>query len=215
MQDRLKRRVIGGVVATLAVVGSGAAFAATQLGSPKEETQAIIDDAAQQLGIDSSRLSGALRKALQNRVDAAVAAGRMSEEQGAALKARIASGDFPIFLGGGHRGGFGRAVDLGTAASYLGLTDAELRTQLESGKTLAEIAGDSGKPVDGLIQTLVDAATDELEAAVAAGRLTESQKDTIVGDLRRRITDLVNGAIRLHGPPGFARARAPFVAPAA
>jgi hypothetical protein len=216
MQFKLKRSFIAGAVAALGVAGTGAALAATQLGSPKEESQAVIDDAAQQLGIDSAKLSAALTKALQNRVDAAVAAGRLTEAEGAALKARIGSGDAPLLFGGGHRVGFGHGPDLSTAASYLGLTETQLRTQLESGKTLAEIARDQSKSVDGLVQALVDAKTEKLDAAVAAGRLTEAQKQAILTDLKQRMTELVNGTMpALHGPRGFGGPPVPFVAPAA
>jgi hypothetical protein len=214
MQYTFKRRLIPFVAVALAAIGSGAAFAATQLGSPRQESQAIVNDAAQQLGIDPSRLSNALKKALQNRVDAAVAAGRLTKEEGDALKARIASDEFPIFLGGGHRIGFGHGADLGAAASYLGLTEAELQTQLSAGKSLAQIAGDRGKSVEGLIQALVDAATKELEAAVAAGRLTEAQKQAILADLKARITERVNGTIpAFHGGPPLGAPPPVFVAP--
>jgi hypothetical protein len=216
MQGKFKHRFIAFAAVALAAVGSGAAIAATQLGSPRQESQAIVNDAAQQLGIEPGRLSDALKKALQNRVDAAVAAGRLTKAEGDALKARIASDEVPIFLGGGHRGGFGHGADLAAAASYLGLTEAELRTQLAGGKNLAQIAGDRGKSVDGLIQALVDSATKELEAAVAAGRLTEAQKQAILTDLKARITDRVNGTIpAFHGRPGLNGPPPALVAPTA
>ena len=90
-----------GVVAAaaVAVAGGGVAIAATEPWNPKEEAQAVIDDAAQQLGVAPDALSDALTQALKNRVDDAVAAGRLTEEQGAELKARIDSSEVPIPLG--------------------------------------------------------------------------------------------------------------------
>jgi hypothetical protein len=41
MSSRLKPKVIAGTVAGLAVAGAGAAYAATQLGSPQLENQAV------------------------------------------------------------------------------------------------------------------------------------------------------------------------------
>src|SRR5205823_2628325 len=146
--------------------------------------QAIVNDAAKQLGIEPSKLSAALKKALEDRVDAAVAAGRLTKAEGDALKQRIESGDFPIF-GGQHGGHHGHFVDLDAAASYLGLTSAELRTQLESGKTLAQVAQDRGKSVDGLIDALVASAKTHLDEAVAAGKLTKAQEDSILADLKQ------------------------------
>src|ERR1051326_7835421 len=100
------RKVVIGVADGLLLVGAGGAFAAGRLSSPKAESQAVINDAAKQLGIEPGKLSAALTKALENPVDAAVADGRLTKSQGDALKARIASGDVPLIFGGGpHRGG--------------------------------------------------------------------------------------------------------------
>src|SRR6185436_1629996 len=98
MDTNGKRKLVVGVAAGLLLVGAGGAFAAGRLSSPKEENQAVINDAAKQLGIEPAKLSAALTKALQNRVDAAVKAGRISKAEGDALKARIATGDAPLIL---------------------------------------------------------------------------------------------------------------------
>jgi hypothetical protein len=58
----------------------------------------------------------------------------------------------------------------GAAAAYLGLTPAELRAQLESGKTLAQVAADRGKSVQGLKAAILAGAKTDLDAAVAAGK---------------------------------------------
>src|SRR5213592_4245644 len=98
MDRSLKRKVVAGTVAALAVGGTGAGIAATQLrSSPSEESKAVVSDAAKQLGVQPDQLSSALKKALENQVDAAVAAGRITKAQGDALKQRIESNDFPLF----------------------------------------------------------------------------------------------------------------------
>ena len=48
---------------------------ATSLVDPEQESEAVIDDAASQLGVQPSELSDALEQALLKRVDAALAAG--------------------------------------------------------------------------------------------------------------------------------------------
>src|SRR2546423_3390868 len=160
MSSRLKPKVIAGAVAGLAVAGAGGAYAATQIGSPRQDNQAVLNDAAKQLGVEPSALSAALKKALENRVDDAVAAGRMTKAQGDELKQRIESGDVPLFGGPGPGSlHFHRAFGgLDAAATYLGLTEAQLRTQLESGKSLADVAKAHGKTADGLVQPLLAAA---------------------------------------------------------
>jgi hypothetical protein len=197
MASRVKPRVIAGAVAGLAVAGGGAALAADQLGgSPQQESQAVVNDAAKQLGVTPGALSSALKKALENRVDAAVAAGRLTKAQGDELKQRIESGDFPIFGGPGfgmHHafGMFGRGLD--AAASYLGLTEDQLRTQLESGKTLAQVARAQNKSVDGLVDAIVADAKQKLDAAVKSGRITKAQETAILSDLKSHVTNFVNG----------------------
>ena len=215
MRRHLKGKLAAGVAAGVAVAGGGAAIAATQLATPKEESQAVVNDAAKQLGVKPSELSAAIEKALENRIDAAVAAGRMTKAQADELKARLRAGDFPLFgpgvyRGGGHGHGFGPGGHLEDAASYLGLGEAALLEQLQSGKTLAQVAKDRGKSVDGLVDALVASERKELDAAVAAGRLTEARKEELLQNLETRIRAMVNGqrpergfGMRGFGMPGF------------
>jgi hypothetical protein len=193
MKPTRTNKLVAASVAGLAVAGGGGAIAATQL-TPKQESDAVVSDAAQQLGVSPERLSAALRKALENRVDAAVADGRLTQAQGDALKERIAAGDVLLLglRGGPH--GFGHDHHgLDGAAAYLGLSEDALRTQLESGQTLAQVAQAQGKTVSGLIDALVAEEKQELAAAVTAGRLTQAQADERLAELRARITDKVNG----------------------
>ena len=192
------------IVAALAfsVVAVGGAIGATQL-DPKEESEAIINDAAEQLGIQPNELSNALKQAMKNRVDAAVDDGRLTEEEGRRLKERIDANEVP-FLGVGpgfhrHHGPFHAKLE--GAAEYLGMTQAQLAEALEDGKTLAQIARDRDKSVDGLVDALVKDAEEKLQGAVEAGRLTESEKAEMLEGLRDRMTDMVNGRFpRLPGP---------------
>src|SRR5919197_2612104 len=88
----------------------------------------------------------------------------------------------------------GHGDDFAVAASYLGLTLDQLRRELESGRTLAQIANaTSGKSADGLIAALVAAEKQELADAVSSGKLTQAQADAISATLQQRFTDLVNG----------------------
>jgi hypothetical protein len=203
MKLNRRTKIVVGAAALLAATGAGAAVAASRDSSPSSESKAVIDDAAKQLGIPSSKLSDALKQALSDRVDAAVAAGRVTKAEGDALKARIQSNDFPLF-GGPHRGfgHFGFIGRLESAAGYIGITEAQLRTELESGKSLAQVAKAHGKSVDGLIDALVAAAKDKLDNAVSAGRLTKAQETEMLSVLKDRITSAVNNTGGL-GEPHF------------
>src|SRR5215204_6577673 len=135
-------RLGAAVVVGAAFVGAGGAVAAGKLISPGERSQAVVHDAAKQLGVDPAKLTGALKKALENQIDADVAAGRITKEDGEAMKRRIESSDYPLFGGPrklGVLGGFGKLGvfprpghlklfrGLDAAASYLGVTREQLR----------------------------------------------------------------------------------------
>jgi uncharacterized protein YidB (DUF937 family) len=202
-----RSKIAAGAGAALAVVGAGAAVAADRL-TPKAESQAIVNDAAKQLGVDPAKLSDALEQALKNRIDAAVQDGRLSKEQGDAMKRRITSAAFPLFIGPGferdgirHRafgGLWGRHLD--AAAAFLGLTPTQLEEALHNGTSLAQIAKDKGKSADDLVDALVAATTKRLDQAVADGRMTKAQRDMVVADLKERTTAIVNGTAP---PKGF------------
>jgi hypothetical protein len=202
-----RMKVAGATAAVAALVGGGAAIAADRL-TPKQESDAVVADAAKQLGVDPAKLNAALKQALENRVDAAVAAGRITKAQGDEMKARIAAGDVPLVGIGPGRGFHGEGhhfADLDAAARYLGITEAALQTSLNDGSSLADIAKEKGKSVDGLKDALVAAAKADLAQAVKDGRLTEAQQTKILADLTDRIDGLVNGQLRLHtdhGPRG-------------
>ena len=106
--------------------------------------------------------------------------------------------------GFGFGRGFGRGDDLAGAATYLGISQSDLQTDLQSGKTLAQIANaTSGKSSSGLIAALVAASKTRLEAAVTAGTLTQAQADQFTAILKERVTGMVNGVRPAHG--GFGR----------
>jgi hypothetical protein len=96
---------------------------------------------------------------------------------------------------GGPRGGFGFGVQgdpLATAATFLGTTAADLRTKMEAGQTLAQIATAAGKTRDALIGALVADATTKIEAAKTAGTITAAQATQLENGLTDRLTKLVD-----------------------
>lgn len=214
MEKHTRIKLVAGSAVALALavaVTATVAIAASSRLTANDRGRAVIDDAAAELGVEPSALEEALEQGLKNRVQEAIEAGTLTEEQGAALENRIESGASPFLLGGlgrvrgpGREGRPihpGRLAGLETAASYLGLTRYELRERLRDGDTLADIARGEGKSVDGLVQALVDAAKKKLDEAVASGRLTRDRADVIEQGLEERTTDLVNGELR-RGPFG-------------
>jgi hypothetical protein len=205
MLEKHRRKVVVAAAGVAAAAVTAGAFAATGALSSREESQAVMEDAAEQLGVEPAELSAALKQALKNRVDAAVAAGRLTEEQATELKERIDADEFPLFgVGHGVRGHHVHLGHLEAAASFLGMTEEKLRSAVEDGQTLAEVAEEQDKPVAGLVDAVVAAEKEELEQAVADGRLTEEQQQSILSSLEERITALVNGE-RGIGRAGFGR----------
>ena len=87
--------------------------------------------------------------------------------------------------GGGVRGGV-------VAAQYLGISQQTLRRELESGKTLAQIASSTpGRSVAGLNGALTMAATTRLAQAVSSGQITHEQERQRLDGLSSRIDALL------------------------
>ena len=107
----------------------------------------------------------------------------------------------------GHHGmrGFGMKGDLTVAADAIGISADDLRTGLESGKSIAAVATEHGVDPKKVIDALVADAKTHLAQAVTDGKLTQAQADERSADLEARITKLVNStppAGELHKGPG-------------
>ena len=186
----------------------------TSLGSGK--TLAQVADATS--GKSAAGLIDALVAAEKTELAAAVTAGRITQAQSdqiaTTLKDRVTAhvnGTEPAHGPGGFGGpgghGFGHGPggdDFTAAATYLGVTETALATQLQAGKTLAQVAdATSGKSAAGLIDALVAHETTELGAAVTAGRITQAQRDQMVATLKARFTALANGTRPAHDGPAL------------
>ena len=84
--------------------------------------------------------------------------------------------------------------------------DALLRARVREDPG-ADRGGASGKSEDGLVAAMVDAQRQQLDAAVAAGSLTQAQADQIGAQLKERVTAMVEGSFGggrggFGGPPG-------------
>lgn len=102
--------------------------------------------------------------------------------------------------GGPGRGGGGR-IHLSAAATALGMTEEELHTELHSGKTPAQIAEAKNVSRQTLVDALVAAENQRIDAAVADGRLTAEQAAEKKTNVTARVEAFVDGA-RPMGKPG-------------
>lgn len=175
--------------------------------------------AEMQAGKSVADVASAKGVALQTVVDAviaeqttalneAVAAGRITQAQAdailanlrivlpAQLQVRPVAGLSERGFGGrgrGHKGGFGVHVgaSLNTIATSLNMTVAELVTELQSGKSVADVAGAKGIALDTVINAIVNEQTTRLNAAVAAGRITQEQADAAIANLKENLPELL------------------------
>jgi len=143
-------------------------------------------------GLEQAILAGA-----QTRLDQAVVAGRLTSQEEQAALSRLSS-RLGTLLDASHpfarlgRGIRARFAVLGLSAGYLGLTPPQLRSELGSGKTLADLATGAGKTASGLVQAIVTAFQTRLDAAVAAGRSSAQREQTMLSTLQTRLDTLVN-----------------------
>jgi len=146
-----------------------------------------------------------------------VTAGTITQAQSDAILAALqaAHATRPQIGEGNDGPGFGPGVsineDLTVITNTLGITAAQLQTDLAAGKSLATIAGSK---TAALITALVAAETTEINARVTSGAITQAQATTQIAGLNTAITAAVNatpsaggfghnGHGRGPGGPGF------------
>jgi hypothetical protein len=196
----LNRKVAIGAAALAACAFAGGAYAARTTGGSSTR-QAFLNDAAHRLGVTPQRLKDALAGALQDQLNAAVKAGKLTQAQANAIEQRFRqSGGLPLPLGhAGRPPAFGgphsgpKGGPLGAAASYLGLSVPQLVDQLRSGKSLAQVASSKGKSTTALETAIVSDERARLDKARAAGVITNAQEQRMLSRLQAHVKALVNG----------------------
>lgn len=135
----------------------------------------------------------------------AVKANRLTQSQADAIAANlqqrftdVVNGVRPDHGPGGFDGPHAFGGPFAAATTYIGISESALVTQLQAGKTLAQIANaTSGKSAAGLIAALVADAKQHFGSNVPS-------------DLEQRITDLVNGVRPAFGPHDGDHDHGPF-----
>mgnify|MGYP000113619430 CR=1 FL=1 len=194
-----KKKVFAVAITTVALTAGtfGVAGAATKATRVSKTTITTIANqaAAGKLGRGeelASILSGLVAKGTitQSQADAIIAAHAAADA--ARDAARPAMGPK-----GGPGGPFGDHLTV--IASTLGVDTTTVLTRLKAGESLATIAG---AKKDALIAALVADETKEIDAAVAAGKLTAAQATTMKANLTTHVTEMVNATAPAGGPKG-------------
>jgi sugar-specific transcriptional regulator TrmB len=150
-------------------------------------TGAFAEALAKRLGISVEELHANRQGALDDVLNEAVADGRITSEQadkirehprraGAALGRQLHKAAMGVFA---------------AAAEALDMTKEELRTELKSGKSLADIATARGVSVETLKKDITTAVDAKLDEAVANDKLTQERADKIAAGLAERLDKIV------------------------
>jgi hypothetical protein len=181
MNQRIARLIAGGATAAV-LAGSVAATAfaqsaptATPPAKPgiQQGADAFVNALASKLGKTPDEVRNAIKAARQE-------LGTAGKAKGLAVK----------------------RVEAGKAVSdFLGLQPKELKAQLKQGKSLAQVATAQGKTVDQLKAFIRGQAKTKLDAAVAAGKLTQERENTALQRLDANLDKLVNGIPKVKAKP--------------
>ncbi len=191
----------------------------------KTELQAgkSIADVAKAKNLDLAAVKAALLAEAKAHIDAEVAAGKHTAAEGvtklaektaridtmlttAGLPARGPQGD------GGHKGKGGPGKIMSEAvAKVLKLTTTELKAQLHSGKSLADVAKAQSVDIADVKTVLISDITAHLAEEVTSGKHTQAEADAKLAEFKTNIDTMVNrvgpaggmkGEGRGHGPRG-------------
>ena len=185
------------ITAVLAAAVAAVVLAAGASNALAADRPSLVDQVAARLGVTPEQLRTAFRATLVARVDAAVAAGKLTPEQGAKLKERIAKANgLGLGAAAGKRKALGQKLGKrlgakGPVATYLGMTREALVAELRKGQSLAQIAKAHGKSVDGLVAAMVAPLKAHLAKAVENDRLTKQHADALLERITDRLEQLV------------------------
>jgi hypothetical protein len=88
--------------------------------------------------------------------------------------------------------GRGPAKSLASVAGVLKLTEVELKAQLDSGKSLADVAATQNVSVQSVIDVIVAEKQAHMAEEVASGEMTQAQADAKLANVTTKVTEMVN-----------------------
>ena len=179
----------------------------------------FMDAFAAELGSTRDGVIAAGKAAANSALDAAVAAGDVTEERAASIRERIDAYDGEgCAFGGAFRLGFGQGVARGflggdvfeAAADALGIESSGLIEQLGEATSLEALAGEQGVAYDDVKASILAAVQADLDAAVAEG-MDQARADEVIARLTTWLDeggqlDGLRGRFG-HGPGGHWRDR--------
>jgi len=166
---------------------------ATQLRSGK--TVAAV---AGEHNVDSASVANAVVTALNQRIDQAVAEGKIDADRAVKAKEKVPDlADRFVNETKSTRSGEGRrhrvlGDALTAAAKEIGVSEDDLKQALEDGKSIAQVAKEHDKSADDVVDAIVKKARGAIDQAVKDGKLDAKNADEIKQNLPDRAKQLVN-----------------------
>ena len=186
-RKKVSVRALGlALLAVFALAIAGVALAQEKTtASPGDLPKIFWSKLAAALGVDEGKLQEAVKSAASQTIDEGVRQGILPQEKAQRLRECLEKGTWPAPFGGfrgfrGFRGGFGFEV-----AEFLGMTPQELRQELQSGKTLEEIAAAKGLTLEELKEKWLAKKKAELEEQVKQGKITQEKADEMLSRLEK------------------------------
>ncbi len=174
------------------------------------QTGKSIADVASAKGVSIDTIVSAVVADQTTKLAQSVTDGRLTQAQADTLLANLKT-TLPSQLqvkhvvgleGRGGKGGFGglRGANTAVVATALNMTEAELRTELQAGKTIAAIAQSKSIDLNVVSAALLADEKTRVAQAVTDGKLTQAQADEKLANAQARITEFLNGTQPLRGP---------------
>ena len=152
-----------------------------------------LKDVAASKNVDFATVQTAISGAVKPQLDQAVQAGALTSTQATDVLAKLTSGDAPtpaaqsVRAHGGHHGhrGMGKVVQSAedAAATALDMSTSDLKTALQSGQTLKDVAASKNVDFSKVQSAITDAVKPQLDSAVKSGRLTSNQEQDLLSKL--------------------------------
>jgi polyhydroxyalkanoate synthesis regulator phasin len=205
----MKKLVAGGVAALSIATGSLAVAVLNPLGAANAQTDGTTTTAPA-TGSTGATAAPERGGPLKSVLDALVADGTITQAQADAITAKLdaaRAAEPRREMGGPGLAG----AKLDDIASVLGITTADLQSQLQAGTTLRAIAGDK---VDALTTLLTDKANARIDQAVTDGKITAETAATMKAAVPAKVTAMLDGTAPLGGPGGHGGPRGHGAPPA-
>jgi hypothetical protein len=183
------KRTCANTIVSLDVAASALGLTSAQLKAELKNGKTLAQEAAT-TGKSLDTVAASITSAAQTALNSAVTNGTLSTGQAQAVLLGVPQ-QVVSLLTSAVSGTCGLLkLDVGTAASLLGLTNAQLLASLSAGKTIADLAAATGKSVDALVQGLSSASTSGITSAVGSGAVTQSQGTSLTTSVTQSVTSL-------------------------